>query len=196
MNSAQKCRACGHRCEGPDVDDLESTARHEAGHTIMRALRLGVEYVGDTCIHSDGTGLSMPARPTEVRGGDNLLITVAGYAAEYGSLELRERFGYAPIPDANLQGVHGGESDLDTLCTILTPDFLSRSFFNPNAYPALVPMTQQEAIRNRWEWASELLQMYDDLCEDFAFRLERKRILRGSAARKLIGPWMQPSHGS
>jgi hypothetical protein len=89
MPDAWQCPTCGYQYAGPPLADLEPAAWHEAGHTLMRWLRLPAT-VGSTCLHPDGSGLSDTATPgAALRTEDQLLLLVAGPVAEVGLLAFR-----------------------------------------------------------------------------------------------------------
>lgn len=76
--------ACHYRWQGPLINDLEPAAWHEAGHTVMRWLRLP-DTLGTTCMHPDGPGCSDTSTPGEsIWAEDALLIRMAGPLAECG----------------------------------------------------------------------------------------------------------------
>ena len=84
MEHPWQCDNCGYTVEEQAVRSWqrrEKAAWHEAGHAVMRWLRLG--EAGPICIHPDGTGLSAAVRyGMRLETEDHLLILVAGLVAE------------------------------------------------------------------------------------------------------------------
>ncbi|XZE45362.1 hypothetical protein SH467x_000599 [Pirellulaceae bacterium SH467] len=64
-----------------DEDAITTACTHEAGHCVMRWARTGV--VTDSIVYPDGSGCSF-ASESRIRLEDNVLISLAGIAAETG----------------------------------------------------------------------------------------------------------------
>jgi hypothetical protein len=69
-----------------DQDAINTACVHEAGHCVMRWLRIGV--VTNTIVYRDGSGCSF-ASGSHISVEDDVLISLAGIAAETGCGLLR-----------------------------------------------------------------------------------------------------------
>jgi hypothetical protein len=162
-----QCPACGYQCHGPWRDDRDAVAWHEAGHTLMRWLRLPAT-VGTTCIHPDGSGFSDTARPgADVSTEDALLITIAGPVAEVGLL------------GETLNVEESRSDDLTAIFALLTPTYVHGALGGH--------MTQREAFDHYWQRAFTALWQAFDTLEALAEGLRDDAVLTAADIREICG---------